>query len=124
MMATKIENMSFSYGNISVLDQINFTLNAGDYTILTGENGCGKSTFLKLLLGELNPQQGTVSLFGLPVCTSVFRRFHIGYVPQNSISKNQNFPATVKVKDCQAEQVKNEYPMIIVMNGTMPRDAS
>lgn len=96
MIATKIENMSFSYGNISVLDQINFTLNAGDYTILTGENGCGKSTFLKLLLGELNPQQGTVSLFGLPVCTSVFRRFHIGYVPQNSISKNQNFPATVK----------------------------
>lgn len=27
-------------------------------------------------------------------------------------------------KVCQAEQVKNEYPMIIVMNGTMPRDAS
>ena len=64
-MAAKIENMSFSYGNISVLDQINFTLNAGDYTILTGENGCGKSTFLKLLLGELNPQQGTVSLCSL-----------------------------------------------------------
>ena len=80
MMAAKIENMSFSYGNISVLDQINFTLNAGEYTILTGENGCGKSTFLKLLLGELNPQQGTVSLFGLPVSTTEFRRFHIGYV--------------------------------------------
>ena len=30
----------------------------------------------------------------------------------------------VNRKDCQAEQVKNEYPMIIVMNGTMPRDAS
>jgi len=30
----------------------------------------------------------------------------------------------VNRKDCQAEQVKHEYPMIIVMNGTMPRDAS
>ena len=30
----------------------------------------------------------------------------------------------VNLKVCQAEQVKNEYPMIIVMNGTMPRDAS
>ena len=30
----------------------------------------------------------------------------------------------VNCKVCQAEQVKNEYPMIIVMNGTMPRDAS
>ena len=90
------ENMTFSYGNIPVIDHINFTLKSGDYTILTGENGCGKSTFLKLLLGELTPQQGNVYLFAQPVCSTVFRKFRIGYVPQNSISKNQNFPATVE----------------------------
>ena len=95
MIVTKIENLTFSYGSISVLEHINFTLNLGDYTILTGENGCGKSTFLKLLLGELSPLQGNIFLFGQPVCQAVFRRFRIGYVPQNSISKNQNFPATV-----------------------------
>lgn len=96
MMIAQIEKMSFLYGNTSVLDRIEFRLNFGDYMILTGENGCGKSTFLKLLLGELRPQQGKVRLFNQSVGPAVFRRFHIGYVPQNSISKNQNFPATVE----------------------------
>lgn len=96
VLAAEIEDMIFSYSSISVIDHMNFALNSGDYVILTGENGCGKSTFLKLLLGELTPRQGKVYLFGQSVCPTVFRRFHIGYVPQNSISKNQNFPATVE----------------------------
>ena len=92
----EVENMTFSYGNLPVIDHMDFVLNSGDYVILTGENGCGKSTFLKLLLGELTPRQGKVHLLGQPVCSTVFQRSHIGYVPQNSISKNQNFPATVR----------------------------
>lgn len=91
----EIENMTFSYSSLPVIDHMNFILNSGDYVILTGENGCGKSTFLKLLLGELIPRQGKIYLFGQTVSPAVFRRFYIGYVPQNSISKNQNFPATV-----------------------------
>lgn len=93
--AAEIKNMTFSYSSLPIIDHMNFTLNSGDYVILTGENGCGKSTFLKLLLGELIPRQGKVHLFGQNVSPAVFRKFHIGYVPQNSISKNQNFPATV-----------------------------
>ena len=94
--AAEIEDMTFSYSSLPVIDHMNFILNSGDYVILTGENGCGKSTFLKLLLGELTPRQGKVHLFGYTVSPEVFRRFHTGYVPQNSISKNQNFPATVE----------------------------
>lgn len=96
VLAAEIEDMTFSYSSLPVIDYMNFILNSGDYVILTGENGCGKSTFLKLLLGELTPRQGKVYLFGYTVSPAVFRRFHIGYVPQNSISKNQNFPATVE----------------------------
>ena len=92
----EIENMTFSYSSLPVIDHMNFILNSGDYVILTGENGCGKSTFLKLLLGELIPRQGKIYLFGQTVSPAVFRRFYIGYVPQNSISKNHNFPATVR----------------------------
>ena len=91
-----MKDVSFSYGTSPVLDNLNFPLHAGDYALLTGENGSGKSTFLKLLLGELSPRHGSVRLFGLPVSPSVFGRFRIGYVPQNSISRNQNFPATVQ----------------------------
>lgn len=96
MMIAEIKKMTFCYGNNCILDHMDFSINFGDYIILTGENGCGKSTFLKALLGELKPLQGEVLLFGQPVSSKVFRRFRIGYVSQNSISKNQNFPATVK----------------------------
>ena len=96
VLIAEIENTTFSYSSLPVINHMNFILNFGDYVILTGENGCGKSTFLKVLLGELIPRQGKVHLFGQPVSPAVFRRFHIGYVPQNSISKNQNFPATVE----------------------------
>ena len=96
MKVAEIENLSFSYTNIPVLQDISLTLNSGDYAILTGENGSGKSTFLKLLLGELHPQQGKLTLFGMPPCLTLFRQFRIGYVPQNSISRNQSFPATVE----------------------------
>ena len=63
MKVAEIENLSFSYTNIPVLEDISLTLNLGDYAILTGENGSGKSTFLKLLLGELHPRQGKLQLF-------------------------------------------------------------
>ena len=96
MKVAEIENLSFSYTNIPVLQDISLTLNSGDYAILTGENGSGKSTFLKLLLGELHPRQGKLTLFGMPPSLTLFRQFRIGYVPQNSISRNQDFPATVE----------------------------
>ena len=90
MMIAQIEKMSFLYGNTSVLDHIEFRLNFGDYMILTGENGCGKSTFLKLLLGELRPQQGKVRLFNQSVglhSSYCFRHLNCN----SSSSKYSNF---------------------------------
>lgn len=62
---------------------------------LPGENGSGKSTFLKLLLGELKAQEGSITVNGKDI-SATFGKGDLGYVPQNSISRNQNFPATVE----------------------------
>ena len=94
--AVEMKGLSFGYRGSSVLYKVDFQLNAGDYAIFTGENGSGKSTFLKLLLGELLPEEGGVEVFGMPPSEKLFRRFRIGYVAQNSISGNQHFPATVR----------------------------
>ena len=94
--AVEMKGLSFGYRGSSVLYKVDFQLNAGDYAIFTGENGSGKSTFLKLLLGELLPEEGSVEVFGMPPSEKLFRRFRIGYVAQNSISGNQHFPATVR----------------------------
>ena len=78
-----------------MLDQVNLEVKDGDYAILTGENGSGKSTFLKLLLGELKAQEGSITVNGKDI-SATFGKGDLGYVPQNSISRNQNFPATVE----------------------------
>ena len=94
-MGILIENLSFHYTGTPVLEQVNLEVEDGDYAILTGENGSGKSTFLKLLLGELKAQEGSITVNGKDI-SATFGKGELGYVPQNSISRNQNFPATVE----------------------------
>ena len=97
MEAIKVENLSFGYtGDVPILEDVNLKIDEGDYVILTGENGSGKSTFLKLVLGQLSPNQGKIELLGRDMASGSFRGLKIGYVPQNSISGNQDFPATVE----------------------------
>ena len=97
MEVIQMKDVSFHYtGDVPILENVNICLNSGDYAILTGENGSGKSTFLKLLLGELEPDQGTVEIFGKKIGKADFKELKIGYVPQNSIGGNKDFPATVE----------------------------
>ncbi|CUX29538.1 metal ABC transporter ATP-binding protein [Clostridium sp. C105KSO13] len=95
MESISIKNLTFRYVDMPILKEVNLNIRQGDYAILTGENGSGKSTLLKLLLGELSPQQGTIEVFGKDPSQG-FSGMRIGYVPQNSITKNQDFPATVE----------------------------
>jgi len=52
--------VSFSYGTNSVLKEVNFQLSTSDRIGLLGKNGAGKSTFIKLLAGELNPLENGI----------------------------------------------------------------
>ena len=60
--AVEIENLSFAYegGERKIFDNLTLTINAGEKIAVIGENGVGKTTFLKLLMGELQPQFGTL----------------------------------------------------------------
>ena len=60
--AVEIENLSFAYegSDRKIFNNLNLTLNAGDRLAVIGENGVGKSTLLKLLMGELMPQYGAI----------------------------------------------------------------
>ena len=60
--AVEIEKLSFAYPGSTrkIFNNFDFTLNAGDRVAVIGENGVGKTTFLKLLMGELEPQFGTI----------------------------------------------------------------
>lgn len=88
MAMLKCDNASFGYEGRTVLENVNFSLNAGDYLCIVGENGSGKSTLIKGLLGLKSPLQGSVQ-FG-----DGLKQTEIGYLPQQT-AMQKDFPASV-----------------------------
>lgn len=63
----------------TIFENLNLTINEGEFVCILGETGCGKSTLLRMVLGEDRPTEGVLSIFGEPV-EGINR--HVGYVPQ------------------------------------------
>ncbi len=60
-----LENISKRFPGVLALDQINLTLNKGEVHCLAGQNGCGKSTIIKIISGVYQPEKGAnISLEG------------------------------------------------------------
>ena len=89
-----LEDVSFAYGNETILEAINLEIASGTFVALVGPNGSGKSTLVKIALGLMRPASGVVSLFGRPP-TDADARSSIGYVPQRPFL-GRDFPATVR----------------------------
>lgn len=66
MSLITIKNLWKSYENNVVLENISLSIEAGEFCTLVGTSGCGKSTFLKMLLGEESPTRGLFLLEGKP----------------------------------------------------------
>ena len=64
VVIASLEAVSKSYGSIRALDKVNFRVHAGEVVALLGPNGAGKTTAVKLLLGLLQPNSGSVRVFG------------------------------------------------------------
>ena len=62
--AVETKNLSKSWGNINVLNQLSFELNDGDKLAIVGPSGSGKSTILKILAGLILPTKGELRIFG------------------------------------------------------------
>ncbi|RAX54761.1 ABC transporter [Helicobacter sp. 16-1353] len=82
------ENINFRYDKDLVLENINFSVNEGDFLALIGPNGGGKSTLAKILLRLLKPSDGKIKY---PNVTLFNKNSLIGYTPQDT-SINKDFP--------------------------------
>ncbi|MBW2048538.1 MAG: ABC transporter ATP-binding protein [Deltaproteobacteria bacterium] len=89
--AVEMKGVWFSYDRTTVLKDVTLTLKQGDFLGIIGPNGGGKTTILKLLLGVLKPDRGTIRILG-EAPHDVNHR--IGYVPQNT-DLNITFPISV-----------------------------
>lgn len=61
-----VNNLWKEYGDLVVLERLNLTVKQGEFCTLVGASGCGKSTFLKMLLGQETPSRGELLLEGEP----------------------------------------------------------
>lgn len=75
-----VDRLTKQYQNKIAVDRINLKLNCGIYGLL-GENGAGKTTFIRMLCGILKPTNGTVTFDGMDVSSEEYRAI-LGYLPQ------------------------------------------
>jgi len=79
----ELKNVTKRYDAIVAVDRVNLTLNSGEIFGLLGPNGSGKSTTLKMLLGLVHPDEGLVTVLGMPVQQDpVALKRMVGYVPE------------------------------------------
>ena len=83
-----VEHVTKRYGKVIALDDVNFTITDGITGIL-GENGAGKSTVIKILLGLLEPTSGSARILGQVASESVSVRTRVGYMPEHDCLPSQ-----------------------------------
>ena len=98
MALLEIKDLSLGYDGKAIIEHLNLTVNAGDYLCIVGENGSGKTTFMKTLLRLQKPLAGTIE-YG-----DGLQPDEIGYLPQQT-DVQRDFPASVReivISGCQA----------------------
>jgi len=94
-IAIEAKNLSFSYNGTVILDHLTFSIESGAYVGIIGPNGGGKTTLIKLILGLLDPTQGSLNVLGQS--PKIARgKGRLGYVLQRIAQGDPAFPATVE----------------------------
>lgn len=92
--AASFEHVGFAYRERQVLRDVTFSVSPSELLVLTGGNGAGKSTIVRIALGQLAPDQGSAQLFGTTAAR--FKEWgRVGYVAQRSPDDYERFPVTV-----------------------------
>ncbi|MEJ2760210.1 MAG: ABC transporter ATP-binding protein [Gammaproteobacteria bacterium] len=88
----EIEDLSFSYGEVPVLEHVSLTIGKEEFFGIIGPNASGKSTLLRLMLGLMEPDRGSVRLLDTSPRQA---RTRVGYVPQHP-GYRREFPVSVR----------------------------
>ena len=115
-----LENISLSFKNRIILDNISFVLNHGQILGLLGPNGVGKSTVFNVITGLLKPSHGKIiinneNVIDYPI-SSRSKKFKIGYVPQYggyfhdlTLKENLKAIAEIQINDIKKRKIKIDY---------------
>ena len=102
----EFNNISLSYGNRLILDNLNFKINEGQIFGMLGPNGVGKSTIFNLITGLIKPNNGSIKIMDRDVTDYPIylrtKKFKVGYVPQyggffNDLTLHDNLKAISEI---------------------------
>ena len=130
--ALQLDNVRAGYGETVVLEDVRFTLPAGETVSIIGRNGVGKSTFLATVMGHTNLHGGRVLLHGKDVSNVVtYRRVHLGlgYVPQEreifpSLTLRENLEVAARPGLWTYQTVCDLFPRLAERAGNMGNQLS
>ena len=114
----EVRDLSVNFGDrqktITILDQINFTVEPGSFVCLLGPSGCGKSTILNTIAGFIHPTQGAVLVDAQPVTKPgadrgfVFQQYSL--LPWKTTAQNVEFGLRIKnIAKAKRRELVNEY---------------
>ena len=116
------ENVSLSYGNRLILDNINFKINEGEIFGMLGPNGVGKSTIFNLITGLIKPNSGQIKINNTNVVDFPIylrtKKFKVGYVPQyggffGDLTLYQNLKAIAEIVINEKNSEENKINELI-----------
>jgi len=116
------EDVSLSYGNRLILDNINFKINEGEIFGMLGPNGVGKSTIFNLITGLIKPNSGQIKINNINVLDFPIylrtKKFKVGYVPQyggffGDLTLYQNLKAIAEIVINEKNSEENKINELI-----------
>jgi len=83
VVSLSLRALTKTFGSVVAVDQANLDVNAGEFLVIVGESGCGKTTTLRLIAGLENPDRGTIFIGGVPVNDVPVGRRNVQMIFQN-----------------------------------------
>jgi phospholipid/cholesterol/gamma-HCH transport system ATP-binding protein len=131
--AISIKGLYKSFGDLHILKNINLEVLKGENVVVLGRSGAGKSVLIKILVGLLLPDQGTVSILGKEINKLSIKelnelRLRIGFSFQNSalydsmnVRQNLEFPLIMNRKHLNKKEINEAVEEVLTAVGLMNR---
>jgi len=126
-LAIDVSNLHKKYGNHTALNSISFQVRPGICFGLLGPNGAGKSTTMKIISGILQPNSGSLRVFGIDAVKEAAKvRNIIGYVPQGitlyeKLSAYDNLKFFGEMYGLKGSQLKERISTVLTQVGLLDR---
>jgi len=122
MEIISVKNLKKSFGNLKVLDRLEFNVQKGEFFSILGPSGCGKTTLLNTIVGILKPDSGKIILKGEDITGRIVGKF--GYMlqkdlllPWRTVFGNLKLVTEVSENTDDVDSLVREYLKKVNLNG-------